>query len=78
MSESIEALSAKLAEHAIKQYQVYDGEVYDMVIGEIERQLIREALQYNNNVKTRTADFLGINRNTLNKKIKELAIGQTR
>ncbi|MEM6457909.1 MAG: sigma 54-interacting transcriptional regulator [Planctomycetota bacterium] len=72
--ESIEAIAAKLAEHAIKQFQIYDGQVYDMVIGEVERQLIREALGYNSGVKIRTADFLGINRNTLNKKVKELHI----
>ena len=72
--ESIEALSARLAEHAIKQFQMYEGEVYDMVIGEVERQLIREAMGLNDGVKVRTADFLGINRNTLNKKVKELGI----
>ncbi|MEM1108707.1 MAG: sigma 54-interacting transcriptional regulator [Planctomycetota bacterium] len=72
--ESIEAITTKLAEHAIKQFQMYDGEVYDMVINEVERRLIREALDYNSGVKIRTADFLGINRNTLNKKVKELSI----
>lgn len=72
--ESVEALAAKLAEQAINQYQVYEGDIYDMVIGEVERQLIREALSHQNGVKTRTADFLGINRNTLNKKVKELNI----
>ncbi|MEM9417481.1 MAG: sigma 54-interacting transcriptional regulator [Planctomycetota bacterium] len=72
--ESIEAIATKLAEHAIKQFQMYDGEVYDMVIGEVERRLIREALDYNGGVKIRTADFLGINRNTLNKKVKDLNI----
>ncbi len=72
--ESIEALTAKLAEYAIKQYSVYDGKVYDLVIHEVERQLLREALAYNDGVKTRTADFLGINRNTLNKKVKDLGI----
>lgn len=72
--ESLEALSSRLAEHAIKQFQMYEGEVYDMVIGEVERQLIREALNLNDGVKVRTADFLGINRNTLNKKVKDLSI----
>ena len=72
--ESIEAIASKLAEKAIKQFQIYDGEVYDMVINEVERQLIREALALNGDVKIRTADFLGINRNTLNKKVKDLNI----
>jgi len=72
--ESIETLAARLADHAIKQYQMCEGEVYDLVVNEVERQLLREALDFNSGVKTRTADFLGINRNTLNKKVKELEI----
>jgi len=71
---SIESLAARLSEHAVREYQSCEGEVYDLVVGEIEKQLIREALSYNNGIKVRTADFLGINRNTLNKKIKELNI----
>jgi Nif-specific regulatory protein len=74
--ESLEAITAKLAEHSIKQFQTYEGEVYELVINEVERQLLREALEFNGGVKTRTADFLGINRNTLNKKVKELDIEQ--
>jgi len=72
--ESIEALSSRLADHAIKQYQLCEGEIYDLVINEVERQLLREALAFNNGVKIRTADFLGINRNTLNKKVKDLGV----
>ena len=72
--ESIEALCAKLASYAVQQYQSNEGEVYDLVIGELERHLIRVALEHHDGVKTRTADFLGINRNTLNKKVKELGI----
>ncbi len=71
---SIESLAARLAEHAVKEYQSCEGRVYDLVIGEVERQLIRESLDYNSGVKVRTADFLGINRNTLNKKVKDLGI----
>jgi Nif-specific regulatory protein len=71
---SIESLASRLAQHAVSEYQTYEGQVYDMVIGEIEKQLIREALDHNNGVKVRTADFLGINRNTLNKKVKDLGI----
>lgn len=71
---SIESLAARLSEHAVREYQSCEGQVYDLVVGEIEKQLIREALNYNSGVKVRTADFLGINRNTLNKKIKELNI----
>ncbi len=50
------------------------GKIYGLCVGELERQLIIEALERNGGVKTRTADFLGINRNTLNKKVKDLSI----
>jgi len=72
--ESIESLAHKLAEQAIEEYGLREGEVYDLVVGEVEKQLIALALQRNDGVKTRSADFLGINRNTLNKKVKELSI----
>jgi len=72
--ESIEAQASKIARHAIQQYQTQEGHIYSLVINEIERQLIAEALSHNGGVKTRTADFLGINRNTLNKKVKDYNI----
>jgi Nif-specific regulatory protein len=72
--ESIEAQANKIARHAIQQYQTQEGEIYGLVVNEVERQLISEALSHNGGVKTRTADFLGINRNTLNKKVKDYNI----
>ena len=75
--ESVEALSQRLATHAIQQFEIYEGEIYDRLISEVERSLIREALEMNGGVKTRTADYLGINRNTLNKKVKDLSIEPT-
>lgn len=70
--ESLSLMSTRLAEAAVKQYLDQDGEVYNLVVGEVERELIRHALEHTGGVKTRAADFLGINRNTLNKKVKEL------
>ncbi len=51
-----------------------DGKVYETVISEVERRLILLALKKFRYTKTRAARFLGINRNTLDKKIKELNI----
>ncbi len=51
-----------------------DGNVYDTVIAEVERRLILMALKRFRYTKTRAARFLGINRNTLDKKIRELNI----
>ena len=44
------------------------------MINQIESSLIDRALAKCGGVKTKAADFLGINRNTLNKKVKDLAI----
>ena len=72
--ESVEDLATRLAQQAIERYGDEEGHIYERVIGEVERQLISEALSRNGGVKLRTADYLGINRNTLNKKVKDLAI----
>ncbi len=51
-----------------------EGRVYEVVIGEVERLLIQYALKRYRYTKTQAARFLGINRNTLDKKIKDLVI----
>ncbi|HET6247219.1 MAG TPA: nif-specific transcriptional activator NifA [Tepidisphaeraceae bacterium] len=73
-SESIEQLTRRLADQAIIDYEMREGEIYQLVIDQIEHALIDKALGKCGNVKTKAADFLGINRNTLNKKVKELGI----
>ena len=73
-SESIEQLTRRLADQAISDYEMREGEIYQLVIDQIEHALIDKALGKCGNVKTKAADFLGINRNTLNKKVKELGI----
>ena len=45
-----------------------------MVIRQVEKSLIEKALGRCGGVKIRAADFLGINRNTLNKKFRELGL----
>ncbi len=74
MAESIETLARRLSEQALEEYELREGEVYDLVVGELEKQLIGKAMERHGGVKTRSADFLGINRNTLNKKVKDLGI----
>ena len=73
-SESIESLTRRLADQAIVDYELREGEIYQLVIEQIEHALIDRALNKCGGVKTKAADFLGINRNTLNKKVKELGI----
>ena len=48
--------------------------VYDRVLREIERPLIARALVATRGNQPKAADVLGLNRNTLRKKIRELDI----
>jgi Nif-specific regulatory protein len=73
-SESIESLTRRLSDQAVQEYEMREGEIYQLVIDQIEYALIDRALGRCGGVKTKAADFLGINRNTLNKKVKDLGI----
>ena len=59
-------------------FQDMDGEVptgvYDMVLACVERPLIEKMLHYAQGNQTRAAEFLGINRNTLRKKMAQYHI----
>ena len=48
--------------------------LYEEILSMVERILIRNALRRSNNIKSAAATFLGINRNTLHKKIEKLGI----
>lgn len=52
-----------------KKILEHSNDLYDNVIGEIEKKLIQQALDYNSHNKLKTAQFLGINRNTLRHKM---------
>ena len=51
-----------------------DGEkpcaIYDMVVGCVEKPLLRSILDHAQGNQTRAAEILGLNRNTLRKKMK--------
>ena len=48
--------------------------LYEDILSMVERGMIKIALKRFSNVKITTADFLGINRNTLQRKIDKLGI----
>lgn len=65
---------AAAIEGALGQYfQDLEGEapcaVYDMVLARVERPLLAHILQHVDGNQTRAAEILGINRNTLRKKL---------
>ena len=50
------------------------GEIYHLILSEIERLLLQVILDETDGNQLRTADLLGINRNTLRKKIRTLGV----
>ena len=78
-----ERLSASVARHLRRYFDLHNGElppdgVYDRILREIEMPLIEIALDATAGNQAKCADLLGINRNTLRKKITELDIRVTR
>lgn len=51
-----------------------DGEVYERIIGYVDRIIIERALKDTSGNQISAAKFLGINRNTLHFKIRKLGI----
>ena len=74
-----ESLSAAVERHLSAYFQAHENELpasglYDRVLREIERPLVTLSLAATNGNQLRAADLLGLNRNTLRKKIRELDI----
>lgn len=68
---------ASCVRKAVQRYlDDLDGEppcpIYNMVIHSVEKPLIEMALKHADGNQTRAAEILGINRNTLRNKIKQL------
>jgi len=60
----------------VKQYVVAmkdnkNGQLYDLIVSGVERPLVEMVLEETAGNQTQAANVLGINRNTLRKKIKE-------
>ena len=52
------------------------GQLYDLVLREVEEPLFKAVLEYVAGNQSRAADVLGINRGTLRKKLKTYGLGQ--
>ncbi|MEJ2019159.1 MAG: helix-turn-helix domain-containing protein, partial [Maritimibacter sp.] len=81
--DEAENLSASVARHLKRYFDLHGGSlpppgVYQRVLREFEMPLIEIALDATGGNQARCADLLGINRNTLRKKITELGIEVTR
>lgn len=70
------SFSGSVKKHLRAYFAAHDGELppcglYDRIICEVERILIAESLKLTKKNQIKTAKLLGINRNTLTKKIKQ-------
>ena len=73
--ESLEALVTRKLENSLASMNLVEMDnLYEMVLHQVERPLINIVLRKTRGNQVRTAATLGINRNTLRKKIKTLEI----
>lgn len=70
-TDSIESLCAELVSRTVADADPDSNELYGAAVSCVEREVILQVLRQCQGVQTRTATRLGINRNTLHKKIDE-------
>ncbi|WP_209424780.1 response regulator [Pararhodobacter sp. SW119] len=78
-----EKLGESVARHLRRYFELHGDELpppglYDRILREVEAPLIEIALEYTSGNQARCAELMGINRNTLRKKINDLDIRVTR
>lgn len=74
-----DTLSAAIEASLDKFFKMHDGDfpesgLHERVVSEVERILIQKTLKQVDGVQIKASKILGINRNTLRKKIKDLEI----
>jgi DNA-binding NtrC family response regulator len=70
----LDGLCRELVTHGINETGEADGVLYERVVSLVEKELISQTLRNCQGVQTRTATRLGINRNTLHKKIEDFGL----
>ena len=69
---SLESMIQNLVRFALQTIPPEDGGLYDRLVRGVERELLEQVLPLCDHVLVKAAARLGINRNTLHKKISEL------
>jgi transcriptional regulator with PAS, ATPase and Fis domain len=69
----LQSICSELVTHSLSNSGEEDG-VHSDVVARVERELILQVLRQCHGVQTKTASRLGINRNTLHKKIEEYSL----
>lgn len=70
----LDSLTQEVVQQGIRAAENEHTELYGFVVNRVEKELITQVLASCNNVQTKAATKLGINRNTLHKKLKEFGL----
>lgn len=71
----LESLCSELVTLGLTDVNTTEGELYDRVVKMVEKELIAQVLRVSQGTQTKAASKLGINRNTLHKKIEDYGLG---
>src|SRR5262249_46630236 len=70
------ALCTELVRQGVRAAGPAANDLYDRVVGRVERELIQQVMQTCDRVQIKAAARLGINRNTLHKKLSEFRLDE--
>ncbi len=70
------ALCTELVRQGVRAAGPSSNDLYDRIVGRVERELIQQVLQQCDRVQIKAAARLGINRNTLHKKLSEFRLDE--
>jgi transcriptional regulator with GAF, ATPase, and Fis domain len=73
----LETLTGELIQAGLSQSGPHEDDLYNKIVNRVERELIAQVMASCDNVQTKAATRLGINRNTLHKKAQEYGIGES-
>jgi len=77
-TDDVPGLVRKLVEVGVRTAPPSGTKLYDFLVGGVERELIEQVMRQCDDVKVTAADRLGINRNTLHKKLEQYAAANGR
>ncbi len=75
-TSDFDSLTSELVRQGIRNAGPTATDLHDRVVGQVERELIQQVLQTCDRVQIKAAARLGINRNTLHKKLSEYRIDE--
>lgn len=73
-SASLDALTTSVVQQGLATSDPNASDLHTKIVNRVERELISQVMASCNNVRTKAAARLGINRNTLHKKLKEYGL----